>query len=218
MRAQIDISPYNIDMFDEVEEGSLLIADKRTANALVDATVHAITAGSVKRVGVLFTIDAEAIASPSTLLKVNLAIRSGAAGLFILKPRTDRLKTPRPEGGAIPFNHILVVAAEINRAFTKLGALLQSTRGNLLLAIHSSWMVKAKGPLPPAKLSLKIASTDMDDCVRAAMEAPTAPEASTAWAPAKPTRGKVANLKRLQANSSKAWNRGRGRGRGALPG
>ena len=56
MLAQIDISPYNIDMFDEVEEGSLLIADKRTANALVDATVHAITAGSVKRVGVLFTL------------------------------------------------------------------------------------------------------------------------------------------------------------------
>ena len=90
-----------------MEEGSLLIADERTANALVDATVHAIMAGLVKRVGVL--------SSPSTLLKVNLAIRSlWAAGLVILKPRTNRMKTLHREGGAIPFNDIPVVGTKIN--------------------------------------------------------------------------------------------------------
>ena len=78
-----------------------------TTNALNEATVYAIRAGSVKRVGVLFTIDAEAFASPSTLLKVNLAICIlWAAELVILKPRTDRMKTRRREGGSIPFNDI----------------------------------------------------------------------------------------------------------------
>ena len=115
MLTQIDIHPYDINLFDEVEEGSLLIVEERTANALVDATVHANTAGLVKRVGVLFTFDAEAFASPSTLLEVNLTIRSlWAAGLVILKPRTNSMKTLRREEGAIPFNDILVVAAEIN--------------------------------------------------------------------------------------------------------
>ena len=113
---KLDTIPYDIDLFDELEEGSLLIADKLSANALVDATAHAIQAGSVKRVGVLFTIDAEAFASPATLLKVNLAIG---------------WKMPRCEGGSIPFNDIPVVAVEINRSFMDINrALLQSTRGN----------------------------------------------------------------------------------------
>ena len=55
MLLQLDTHPYDIDLFDEVEDGSLLNADKRTANSLVYATVHAIKAGLVKRVGVLFT-------------------------------------------------------------------------------------------------------------------------------------------------------------------
>ena len=99
--AHIDIHPYNIDLFNEVEEGSLLIVNERTANSLVDVMVHAITAGSLKMVGVLFIIDAEAFASTPTLL--NLAICSfWAVGLIVVKPRTDRMNFSRFEGGGIP--------------------------------------------------------------------------------------------------------------------
>ena len=89
---------------------------------MVEATVHAIQLGALKRVGVLFTIDAEAFASPASLLKVNFGIHSlWATGLIILKPRTDRWKTPRHDGCSIPFADIPAIVMEVNRAFTKLG-------------------------------------------------------------------------------------------------
>ena len=180
--ANIDIHPYDIDLFDEVEEGSLLIVDERTANSLVDVTVHAITAGSLKMVGVLFIIDAEAFASTPTLLKENLAICSfWAVGLIVVKPRTDRMNSSRFEGGGIPFDDISFLVAEVNRIFSKMGALLHSTRGHRLLTIHKIGTVITKGPLSPASPSLKIApSRYMDDYVLATMEALTAAGASDA--------------------------------------
>ena len=98
---------------------------------------------------------------------------------------------------------------EVNRAFMKLQALLKCRRCNRFLAVHHSGMVITQGPLQPAKHSLKIAtSKDMDDFVQAAMEAPTAAEASAALKLAKPTRN---NLKSLQNNGSRPWNQSRGK-------
>ena len=76
-------------------------------------------------VGVLLIINKEAFASTATLLKVNLAIRSfWAAGLIIVKPQTDQMTMLRLKGENIPLDDISFVAAEVNRAFTKMGALL----------------------------------------------------------------------------------------------
>ena len=61
------------------------------------------------------------------------------------------------------------MAVEVNRAFTKMGALLQSMRGHRLLAIHKSGTLITKGPLSPAGPSLKIAaSREMDYYIRTA--------------------------------------------------
>ena len=100
---KLDTIHYNIDLYNELKEGSLQITEVRSVDALVEATVHGIQSGALKRVGVLFTIDAEAFASPATLLKVNLVICSlWAVGLIILKPRTDKWKTQRHDGDSIP--------------------------------------------------------------------------------------------------------------------
>ena len=83
---KLNLVHYDNDPYDEIEEGSLLLTDWRSADALVEATVHAIQSGALKRVGELFTLDVEAFASPASFLKVNLGIRSlWAAGLLIGK-------------------------------------------------------------------------------------------------------------------------------------
>ena len=155
VRIHINTHAYDIDLFKEVEEGSLLIVDERTANSLIEAMVHAITSGSLKMVGVLPSLDKEAISSTATLLKMNLAICSfWAAGLIVVKPWTDS-----KEEGNIPFDDISFEAAEVNCAVTEMEALLQSTRGHRMLAIHMSGTVISKGPLSPASPSLKIAAS-----------------------------------------------------------
>ena len=202
-RVNINTHTYDIDLFNEVEEGSLLIVDARTADSLVEATVQAIASGLLKIVGVLPVHDEEAFSSTATPLKKNLANCSfWVVELIVVKPRTDWMNMPRLEGGNIPFDDISFVAAEME-------ALLRFTRGHRLLAIHMSGMV-IKGPLSPASPSLKItASKDMCDYIWTAVESPNAAGASDAWAPARPTWGRGANhgLKGLQP-------RGRSSGRG----
>ena len=85
--------PYDEDMYDEFAAGSLILINWRTADALVEATTHALRDGSLKRVGILFTLDTEALASRENLLKVNLSLRSmWGGGLILIKPKTSRCK------------------------------------------------------------------------------------------------------------------------------
>ena len=141
-RANIDTHALDINLFDDIEEGSLLVFDIKTAKSLVAATTHAISSGSLKMVGVLPILDKEAFSSAPILLKLNLALRSfWAAGMVDVKPRTARMGTPRLEGAKIPFEDITWVAAKVSRAFTKLDALMKSTRGNRMMAIHWSGAV-----------------------------------------------------------------------------
>ena len=126
-RANIDTHAFNIDLFNNIEEGSLLVCDVRTALSLVTATTHAISSGSLKMVGVLPILDKETFSSNPILLNFNLALRSfWASGLTMVKPWTARMDTPCLVGGYIPFMDISFEAAEVSRAFTKLDALMQS--------------------------------------------------------------------------------------------
>ena len=96
----------------------------------ISSSHHAIRSGSLKKVGVFFTLDAEALASPENLLKVNLALCSlWASGLILVKPRTDCCKTERQDSGIVPFAYIPAIAGEVNQAFDKLQKLLRNTRG-----------------------------------------------------------------------------------------
>ena len=121
--------PYDEDMYDEFAAGSLILINWRTADALVEATTQALRDGSLKRVGILFTLDTQALASRENLLKVNLSLRSmWGGGLILIKPKTSRCKKERQDSGIVPYRDIPEIAVEINKAFDKLQMLLINNR------------------------------------------------------------------------------------------
>ena len=121
--------PYDEDMYDEFAAGSLILINWRTADALVEATTHALQDGSLKRVGILFMLDTEALASKENLLKVNLLSRSmWGGGLILIKPKTSRCKKERKDSCIVPYRDIPEIAVEINKAFVKLQMLLINNR------------------------------------------------------------------------------------------
>ena len=74
---------------------------------------------------------------------------------MVIKPNTSRKTMLRQHAGTIPIGDIPQVAAVIRKAHKKHGGWNGSTKGQILLTIHSSGAVINKGPIAPAKATLE---------------------------------------------------------------
>ena len=112
---------------------------------------------------------------------------------MVMKPNTSRKTTLRQHAGTIPIGDIRQVAAVIRKAHKKHRRWNGSTKGQMLLTIHSSGAVITKRPIAKAKATLEqVGLVDICDHLRAVMESPTAVTARDTWAPVLPTRGREA--------------------------